>query len=81
MYDSDFYLCCAGSAVVSWNMDAASAAGCSASDYSDVESNNEVPDPKRSRKLSGAATYKTKFNKAWINEFPFISSVQRDPYR
>ena len=47
--------------------------------YSD--SDIEIPDPKRSRKWSGAATYKTKFSKTWISEFPFISSVRGDQYR
>ena len=39
------------------------------------------PEPKKSRKLSGAATYKTNFNSAWIKEYPFITSVPGDPYR
>ena len=52
-----------------------------ASSDSDVESNTEAPDPKKSKRFTGAAKYKTKFNKVWIDEFPFISSVHRDPYR
>ena len=47
-----------------------------ASDSEDVE----VPDPKRSRKMAGAATYKTKFKQAWIKEFP-LSAVKHNPYR
>ena len=39
------------------------------------------PRPKKSKKLTGAATYKTKFNSAWIKDFPFITSVHGDPYR
>ena len=39
------------------------------------------PRPIKSRKLSGAATYKSKFNSAWIKEYPFITSVPGDPYR
>ena len=39
------------------------------------------PNPKRSRKYSGAATYQTKFNPGWKKEFPFITSVSNDPYR
>ena len=33
------------------------------------------------RKWSGAATYKTKFNRTWIKEFSFVASVRDDPYR
>ena len=44
-------------------------------------SESEEPVSKRSRKLSGAATYRTKFNRAWTKDYPFISSVQNDPYR
>lgn len=39
------------------------------------------PKPKRSRKYSGVATYQTKFNPSWKKEFPFITSVIKDPYR
>ena len=39
------------------------------------------PKPKKSSKLSGAATYKTKFYCAWINEYPFSTSVPGNPYR
>jgi hypothetical protein len=33
------------------------------------------------RRLSGAAKYRTKFNALWKGEFPFITSVNRDPYK
>ena len=39
------------------------------------------PEPKRSRKWQGAATYRTKFNPDWKKEYPFITSVSKDPYR
>ena len=39
------------------------------------------PRPKKCRKLSGAATYKSRFNSAWIKEYPFITSVPGDPWR
>ena len=39
------------------------------------------PAPKRSKKLSGAAMYKTRFNPAWIKQYPFLTSVPEDPYR
>ena len=48
---------------------------------SEVESGDEAPESKRSRKWSGAATYRTKFNQSWVKEFPFISAVHKDPYR
>jgi len=41
----------------------------------DVES---PPSPKRLR-LSGAASYGTKFNSEWTALFPFISKGQKDP--
>jgi len=41
----------------------------------DVES---PPSPKRSR-LSGAASYGTKFTSEWTGLFPFISKGQKDP--
>lgn len=47
----------------------------------EADSDPDLPDLKRSRKWSGAATYKTKFSDTWIAEFPFISSVSKDPYR
>ena len=39
------------------------------------------PELKRSRRHSGAATYRTKFNPDWKKEFPFVTSVSKDPYR
>ena len=39
------------------------------------------PEPKRSRKHSGAATYRTNFNPDWKKQFPFVTSVPKDPYR
>ncbi len=50
------------------------------SSCSDSDRDGE-PESKRSRKWSGAATYKTKFNRAWTKEFPFITSIHKDPYR
>lgn len=44
------------------------------------ESDGE-PEAKRSRKWLGAATYRTKFNRVWTKEFPFITSVPKNPYR
>ena len=37
------------------------------------------PAPKRSKKLSGAAMYKTRFNPAWIKQYPFLTSVPEHP--
>ena len=45
------------------------------------ETDVEAPTPKRSRKCTGAAVYKTKFNKEWSKEFLFVSAVHQDPYR
>ena len=39
------------------------------------------PKQKKARKLCGPATYKTKFNANWKKKYPFITSVQGDPYR
>ena len=39
------------------------------------------PTEKKARKLSGAATYKTKFSATSKKEYPFITSVQGDPHR
>ena len=36
------------------------------------------PREKKARKLSGAATYKTKFSATYKKEYPFIISVQGD---
>ena len=48
---------------------------------SEVDSGGEIPEAKRCRKWSGAATYRTKFSQTWVDEFPFICSVHKDPYR
>ena len=55
--------------------------GSSESDSERLDLSMSPPKPKKSRKLSGAATYKTKFNSAWIKEYPFVTSVPGDPYR
>ena len=47
----------------------------------DAEELAGPPEPKQSRKHSGAAMYRTKFNPDWKKEFPFIISVSKDPYR
>jgi len=47
----------------------------------DPEELTGPPEPKRSRKHSGAATYRTKFNPDWKKEFSFVTSVSKDPYR
>ena len=39
------------------------------------------PREKKARKLSRAATYKTKFSTTWKKEYPFITSVQGDPHK
>ena len=39
------------------------------------------PEPKRSRKHSGATTYRAKFNADWKKESPLVTSVSQDPYR
>ena len=33
------------------------------------------------RKWSGGATYKTKLNRTWIKDFPFVASVRDNPYK
>ena len=59
----------------------------SESDSSDTDTEKHAEDslgpsaPKKSRKFSGAATYKTKFKPVWKKEFPFVTSVQGDPFR
>ena len=47
-------------------------------DTSDCE---DGPPVSKRTKLSGAATYKTKFTEEWKKEFPFITSVHGDPFR
>ena len=44
---------------------------------SEVSSDGEVKD----QGTLGAATYKTKFNRAWTKEFPFITSVPNELHR
>ena len=51
------------------------------SDNDDREDFTQAPESKKSRKHSGAATYRTKFNPEWKKEFPFITSVSNDTYR
>ena len=34
-----------------------------------------------SRKFSGAAKYRTRFNVLWKREFPFIAAVKGDPFK
>ena len=46
---------------------------------SDSESDSRPPWSKRAQ--AGAATYRTKFNSDWKKEFPFITLVNKDPYR
>ena len=43
----------------------------------DTDSDGREPSSKRSKttKFSGAFQYKTKFNKIWQNEWPFVSPV------
>ena len=48
---------------------------------SESEHDLSPPKTKRTKKFTGAATYKTKFNLDWKKEFPFITSVQNDLYR
>ena len=42
---------------------------------------DDVQPPSKSRKLDGAASYKTKFNQEWKKEFNFITNAPGDPYR
>ena len=54
---------------------------------SNYESEVEATDDEESqplskaKKVAGAATYKLKFNPAWIKDYPFIASVPHDPSR
>ena len=48
------------------------------SDSSDETDDDERPHEKRT-KFTGAAIYKTKFNKDWVKKYPFVSAVQTDP--
>ena len=51
--------------------------------HSAEESECEMSPPrsKKVKKLTGAATYRTKFNPEWKREFSFVTSVHGDPYR
>ena len=57
-------------------------------DNSDSDVDVSEPTPKRrktsnlfnSRKWSGAAIYKTKYQRAWQRQWPFIAPVDRDPH-
>lgn len=51
------------------------------SDSKSEEGELSPPRPKKTRKIAGAATYKTKVNPVWKKEFPFITSVTGDLYR
>ena len=55
--------------------------GQSSESSSESEHDLSPPKTKKAKKFTGAATYKTKFNLDWRKEFPFITSVQNDPYR
>ena len=46
-----------------------------------AESDEEEDPPSKTRKLDGAASYRTKFNTDWKKEFDFITRVPGDPYR
>ena len=51
-------------------------------DTDDGGSERELSPPKfKMKKLTGAATYRTKFNQDWKKEFSFVKSVRGDPYR
>ena len=47
------------------------------------DSNDEPDDDERLHekrtKFTGAAIYKTKFNKNWTKKYPFLSAVETDP--
>lgn len=47
---------------------------------SDEESDGHLP-PTKTRKLEGAASYKTKFHRDWKKEFDFVTNIPGDPYR
>ena len=48
---------------------------------SDEETSAAGPPLTKTRKLEGAASYRTKFNFDWKKEFDFINNVPGDPYR
>ena len=43
------------------------------------QSDSETPGPSKKAR-SGAATYKTKFSKAWIESYPFIDEIASKPH-
>lgn len=45
------------------------------------ETENLSPPEEKSKKLSGAAKYRTKYRTLWKKEFPFIAAVPGDSYR
>jgi len=60
--------------------------------YSSTEDNSEVsddgveseelnPKPSKKAKQSGAGLYKTKFNKGWTKEYPFIQASSNSIYK
>ena len=53
-----------------------------ASSSSDSESDHtdKTPPPKKRKAGKGAATYWTKYNPQWQEEFPFVSKCQNDQY-
>ena len=49
----------------------------------DSESDSDLSDilhPPKTRKLEGAASYRTKFRSEWKKDFNFITNVPGDPY-
>ena len=48
------------------------------SDSNDESDDDERPHKKQT-KFTGAAIYKTKFNKDWAKKYPFLSAVETDP--
>lgn len=46
-----------------------------------TSSDEEDLPPTKTRKLEGAASYRTKFSLDWKKEFDFITNVPGDPYR
>ena len=47
-----------------------------------ADSDSEVGAPSCKKKaISGAATYKTRFNVAWKEELPFVRSVKGCPFK
>ena len=62
------------STLMSWCLDVSRLSG-----GSEVEMvHGAPPRPKKAESLTRAATYGTKYNPAWLNEYPFVSCGQRD---